>query len=132
MTLPVQDEKEYAGGLSGEKVSVKNGCISVTVKANSGEIWIPVSNSYTVAEPIKLAFVEKTADTPKQEKKPAETEKHVEVNHNKSFDEMTVEELQEAILERMRRNGPVTEQMKKDVLENVYHNSLVTWIKSFN
>ena len=45
---------------------------------------------------------------------------------------MTVEELQEAILDRMRRNGPVTEQMKKDVLDNVYHNSLVTWIKSFN
>ena len=35
---------------------------------------------------------EKTADTPKQEKKSAETGKHVEVNHNKSFDEMTVEE----------------------------------------
>ncbi len=132
MTLPVQNEKGYAGGLSDEKVSVKNGCISVTVKANSGEIWIPVSNSYTVAEPIKLDVAEKATDTPKQEKKPAETGKHVEVNHNKSFDEMTVEELQEAILERMRRNGPVTEQMKKDVLENVYHNSLVTWIKSFN
>ena len=32
----------------------------------------------------------------------------------------------------MKHNGPVTEQMKKDVLENTYHNSLVTWIKSFN
>ena len=44
---------------------------------------------------------------------------------------MTVEELQQAILEKMRQNGPVTEQMKKDVLENVYHNSLVTWVRSF-
>ena len=45
---------------------------------------------------------------------------------------MTIEELQEAILERMERNGTVTEQMKKDVLENVYHDSLVNWVKSFN
>ena len=51
---------------------------------------------------------------------------------NKTYEEMTVEELQEAILDRMKRNGPVTEQMRKDVLENIYHNSLVTWIKSFN
>ena len=51
---------------------------------------------------------------------------------SKSYEEMSVEELQEAILERMRKNGPVTDQMKKDVMENVYHNSLVTWVKSFN
>ena len=50
----------------------------------------------------------------------------------KSWEEMTIEELQEAILERMRRNGPVTDQMRKDVMENVYHNSLVTWIRSSN
>jgi len=32
----------------------------------------------------------------------------------------------------MKKNGPVTDQMKKDVMENVYHDSLVTWIKSFH
>ena len=51
---------------------------------------------------------------------------------NKPYEEMTVEELQAAILERMAKNGPVTEQMKKDVTENIWHDSLVTWIKSFN
>ena len=56
----------------------------------------------------------------------------VKVPMNKSYEEMTVEELQAAILEKMHRNGPVTEQMKKDVMENVYHNSLVTWVKSFH
>ncbi len=56
----------------------------------------------------------------------------VELKHNEAFEEMTVEELQAAILERMKHNGPVTEQMKKDVKGNIYHNSLVTWIKSFN
>ena len=59
-------------------------------------------------------------------------EKDLGVKQNKTFEEMTVEELQEAILEKMRSNGPVTERMKQDALENVYHNSLVTWIKSFN
>ena len=55
-----------------------------------------------------------------------------EPDSNKSYEEMTVEELQAAILYRLSRNGPVTEQMKKDVYENVYHNSLINWIKSFN
>ncbi len=63
--------------------------------------------------------------TPEQEKVP------VTVPANKSYEDMTIEELQEAILERMRKNGPVTDQMKKDVRENVYHNSLVNWIRSF-
>jgi len=44
---------------------------------------------------------------------------------------MTVEELQSAIIEKMKCNGPLTEQMRKDVMENVYHDSLVTWVKSF-
>lgn len=63
---------------------------------------------------------------------PVKPKKEITVPQNKSYEEMTIEELQAAILERMRRNGPVTDQMKKDVMENVYHNSLVTWIKSFN
>ena len=44
---------------------------------------------------------------------------------------MTVEELQAAIFARLATNGPVTDRMKKDVLDNIYHNSLVNWIKSF-
>lgn len=31
----------------------------------------------------------------------------------------------------MEKNGPVTDQMKKDVMDNVYHDSLINWIKSF-
>lgn len=44
MSLPSQHTVEYIGGLTGEKVSVKDGCITVNVKANSGEIWLPVCN----------------------------------------------------------------------------------------
>ncbi len=143
MDLPAQNTEEYVGGLSGVKVSVIDGYISVNVKANSGEIWVPICQADKEGQPIKLNISEETSEIlvsekivksseTEKEQKPAETEKCYEVKHNKVFEEMTVEELQDAILERMRQNGPVTEQMKKDVLENVYHNSLVTWIKSFN
>ena len=42
MTVHAGDAAEYIGALSGEKVSVVNGNIVVNVKANSGEIWVPV------------------------------------------------------------------------------------------
>ncbi len=51
---------------------------------------------------------------------------------NKPFEEMTVEELQAEIINKMAKNGPVTDEMKMYVFENVYHDSLVTWVKSFN
>lgn len=44
---------------------------------------------------------------------------------------MTVEELQDAILEKMKQNGPVTDYMLGTVKENTHHGSLVTWVKSF-
>ncbi len=55
----------------------------------------------------------------------------VEVPAGVPFEEMTVPQLQAAILKRMAQNGPVTDQMRRDVTENVWHNSLVNWIKSF-
>ena len=112
----------------------------MNVKANSGEIWLPSKVSGNQFKPIELNVEEKAPEAAPAEKvveivKPAkeeEPQKAFEVKQNKAFEEMTVEELQEAILEKMRRNGPVTDQMKKDVFENVYHDSLVTWVKSFN
>ena len=51
---------------------------------------------------------------------------------SKTPDEMTVSELQAAILEKMAGNGPVTDQMKKTVADNIWHDSLVNWLKSFH
>lgn len=62
---------------------------------------------------------------PEAEKKPAP------VSRKKTYEEMTIEELQQAILDRMAKNGPITDRMRQDVMENVYHNSLINWIKSF-
>ena len=39
--------------------------------------------------------------------------------------------LQAAVIARMEKNGPVTDQMRKDVENNVYYDSLINWIKSF-
>ena len=44
---------------------------------------------------------------------------------------MTVEELQGAILEKMAKNGPVTDRMRRDVTDNVWRDSLLNWVKSF-
>ncbi len=48
-----------------------------------------------------------------------------------SFEKGRIAGLQEAILAIMSKNGPVTDQMRRDVTDNVYHDSLIQWIKSF-
>ena len=60
-----------------------------------------------------------------------ESAKTVTVDPNKAPEDMTVEELQQAILAKMANNGPVTDQMKKTVYDNIWHDSLVNWFKSF-
>ncbi len=163
VTLPAGNTgnvKEYVGGLSGQRIMINDGQITVMVKGNSGEIWLPVEEMSVAPETIlveEVVIPEKVveelvveeiviSDALAIEEEPVAAEEEPIAGvfeqesvkeevavpiQNKSYEEMTIEELQEAILERMRRNGPVTDQMKRDVMENVYHNSLVTWIKSF-
>ena len=73
----------------------------------------------------------------KQEKKAADQvqEKKTDLDEVKipdiPYEEMTVEQLQAVILSKMKKNGPVTDRMRKDVEDNIWHNSLVNWAKSF-
>ncbi len=136
MKLPALNIKEYVGGISGKKVTAEEGYITVNVKANSGEIWLPCVIE-EVVEPVEVKIKENKAETKiqveiKEPEVVIKKDEPVKETSHKTFEEMTVEELQRAILNRMKQNGPVTQQMEKDVMENVYHNSLVTWIKSFN
>ena len=55
----------------------------------------------------------------------------VTVDWSKAPEDMSVEELQAGILAKMTKNGPVTDQMKKTVYDNIWHDSLVNWLKSF-
>lgn len=128
---------EYVGALTGRRVTVNGGRIQVNVPANSGEIWIPeelMSESLTplkteeIVAPMKIE-PPVNEETPTQEEPPVSEE--VIIDWSKSYEEMTVAELQEAILEKMRGNGPVTDYMLKTVRENTHHGSLVNWVKSF-
>ena len=142
MTLPCSDVKEYVGALSGEKISVSDSRIQVTVPANHGEIWLPegsVDRSFTASESISIVksteAMKPVEETEKAEEKKAQEENKADkapINLNKPYEEMSVEELQEAILEKMRRNGPVTDYMMGTVRENTHLGSLLNWVKSFN
>lgn len=176
MTVPAGNCAEYVGALSGQKVSVNNGQICVNVKANSGDIWLPVTGdtpeitpepvctdvvpsvneasapdqklaavstdnapveTVSPAEPScapskEVADAEVTSDhsvseKPAPELKLSETEKA----YNDGFEKGKIAGLQEAILAIMEKNGNVTDQMRNDVYNNVYHDSLVNWVKSF-
>ncbi len=142
MKLPCDSFGEYLGALTGERLQVKDGRIEVQVPANCGEIWIAkgaVNQEITPTKEIEIKKSLKPLRASEEPQKPA-TEKQqeirlaeeVEIDQNKPYEEMTVAELQEAILEKMRKNGPVTEYMLGTVRENTHRGSLITWIKSFN
>ena len=198
MTLPAGNGGEYIGALSGQRVSVAGGHIAVNVKANSGEIWVPLQEEWTQETVQSFGEEEKTeqkpatqeavqeaakdivdegagtgeaadvkatdcegkatiqsdhkaepadgsetmeraaqppaqSDTVEQEpvKGPADGKTVAEEALKKVFEEGKIAGLQEAILAIMEKNGPITDQMRRDVTENVYHDSLIAWVKSF-
>ncbi len=217
MTVPAGNATEYAGALSGQKVRVENGNICVNVKANSGEIWLPVTDKTAAAlsgvTPVELHVEDAAKNTAAATQKATDnvssntnantavkTTENAAHNadaiatentaHNNStdakaagsaahdtntdatpvsssttqkaaenapannattakttgdaaapaaktpensvdFERGKIAGLQEAIIAIMEKNGPVTDQMRKDVTDNVYHDSLINWIKSF-
>ena len=207
MTVQAGNCAEYIGAITGVKVPVQNGCITLSLKANSGEIWRPADKyadsapkvavdesvveptaevdavpvvetvveetAMPIVEPVVEAEAESTIESEaieenvvsieetvapvekavvegnvendiesvKEEAKAEEEvvvettkeelKKTVVIPANKSYEEMTVEELQQVILGKMAKNGPVTEYMEKTVYDNTHQGSLVTWAKSF-
>lgn len=216
MTVSAGNAAEYIGALSGEKVSVNGGRITVNVKANSGEIWIPAAKdgakaaadagftgldvkdaagevssagkkaeetsgknaaeaagrdavsekapaettpehgaqkkAENQAESVKKADEaaqgngpigkeaaestpeKKTGDQASDEKASASAGGNVsgaDAAYDEAFEKGKIAGLQEAILAIMGKNGPITDQMRRDVTDNVYHDSLINWIKSF-
>ena len=156
MKLGASGFATYMGALTGRKVKTANGTLAVSIPANSGEIWISCDANARPAEPV----IEITPEPPKPAPitapkpapaavpapapavksvgtvpvvKPAEKKEvgDAPIPRNKFYEEMTVEELQSVIIEKMRKNGPVTDYMKRTVAENTHHGSLVNWAKSF-
>ncbi len=141
MNLDCGQSGEYVGALTGERVTANGGRIQVKVRANSGDIWIPIGISNETFEPVQTVEIikpqapvkvveEHEREEPVVVQEEDVTEKIV-VDPNKRYEDMSVEELQEAILQKMRQNGPVSDYMLGTVRENKHHGSLVTWVKSF-
>ena len=148
--IPAGDMPEYTP----VKVEVKEKAVKESVKEET-----PAAEETAVAEETTVA--EKTSATKTEEKETASestdvntistatketaateekvteasekstAKEPVKVDPNKAPEDMTVEELQAAILAKMASNGPVTDQMKKTVDDNIWHDSLVNWLKSF-
>ena len=76
------------------------------------------------------AEAEAVNDSQKDSDTPVDPET-ITVDWSKSPASMTVPELQAAILAKLAGNGPVDAQMKKTVTDNIWHDSLVNWLKSF-
>ena len=113
----------YTGWLTGQKITTDNGGLRLMLPPHSGEIWLPEGVSLQVPKPVTFQAQE--------EPTPAETKSLEPQETNKPFDQMTVEELQQAILAKMAKNGPITQRMHQDVAENVYRDSLLNWVRSF-
>lgn len=117
-----------------------------TEETTSTQTESPAQKTITATEETAAAKAEdiqpeKTADTsatsaessfPENKEVAAEPAKTVIADLNKSPEDMNVDELQQAILAKMAGNGPVTDQMKKTVYDNIWHDSLVNWLKSFH
>ncbi len=78
----------------------------------------------TVPEPANKAPVPEQTSAP-------ETKPQEQPADSRTYEEGIIAGLQEAILAIMEKNGPVTDQMRRDVYNNTHHDSLITWVKSF-
>lgn len=149
---------KYKGMLSGEVIDASGGNIHYELKACDGEIFVRQGAQGTDGGEVPAATEVRTqirpeikSDPPKEkvdikqkERSKPEPVKTAEKSassvsaapkdtkkDNKPYEEMTVSELQAAILQKMAANGPVTDDMKKSVSDNIWHDSLVNWVKSF-
>ena len=100
-----------------------------TIKEKSTTADASDSKTATKSEDAK----EITADTETKSATDAPVDPEtITVDWSKSPESMTVPELQAAILAKLAGNGPVDAQMKKTVTDNIWHDSLVNWLKSFH
>ena len=135
----------YHGALHGGSVRAENGRLTLHLGACDGEILIPESRSAAQYEPIRTSVSEAKAEAeqapvtaPLRETAAAAAEgllpqakEDRTLDLSKPYEQMSVEELQAAILQKLAHNGPVTDQMRRDVAANIWRDSLLNWVKSF-
>ena len=141
LSFPAEDGC-YTGVLSGREVTVTGGRMELELQGNSGDILMSAAGGAESGEPKKA--IEPLTVAPVVDERPANDEAgektaesseqtldQIELQADKPYEEMTVEELQKAIYEKMKKNGPVTDRMYRDITENTHKGSLLNWVKSF-
>lgn len=123
----IEGSGKYRGALFGGEYEAEDGRLRVTVPCCSGEIWIP-EERHAEYEPLTNTVADEHVSVGGGNNN---TEPQRAADPGKPYEEMTVEELQAEILAKMAANGPVTDSMKQDVLDNVYPDSLLNWVRSF-
>ena len=128
----------YIGLLSGQRFESAGGRLNLSLPACGGEIYAPDNGERKVAAEAALILVKPiphTVKKPEPPKAPAVNQPEPKPEDvaipDIPYDLMTVEQLQAVILAKMAKNGPVTDRMRKDVTNNIWHNSLVNWANSF-
>ena len=129
----------YTGALHGEQLTAQNGRALLHLGACDGEILIPGTRSEMHFEPAALPRACSAVQSEVINEASVQTGTGEEskvgslppVDLAKPWESMSVEELQAAILQKLAANGPVTERMRREVIENVWRDSLLNWIRSF-
>lgn len=142
LRVPAGTINSYKGTLSGRVVYSDGGFINVHLDGNSGEIWVSdLKPEDSSDKSFDFDFNEIKTETKEEIKEEIdvlisddneETQREEEpVDLNKPYEEMSIAELQQTVLNKLASNGPVTDQMRRDVAENVYRDSLLNWVRSF-
>ncbi len=145
----------YIGLLTGKKLNSEGGRLEIALQGSDGDIFAPCGGEEkpevpevpvqipvrkAVEKPVRKEEEKRSDDQPVQkaeekhsDEKPAQKAEEkcpVEIP-DIPYEQMTVEQLQAVILDKMAKNGPVTDRMRRDVIENVWQDSLINWAKSF-
>ena len=139
---------EYVGLISGQHVQPKDGFMNLCLNPDGGDIFAPVDERYQVflnrlggkeipCQPVPSGHADTADSLAEQSVPPVKSEDpsghaiSIPEIPDIPYEQMSIEQLQAVILAKMEKNGNVTERMRRDVTENIWHDSLVTWAKSF-
>ena len=97
-SLDIPANGTYTELLSGE-IQTTEGSLHVQLQACSGQIWVQNYDEKVVKhQEVKIPEI-------KQPEVKEEMIQHVTVDYSKSYEEMSIEELQACVLEKLAKNG---------------------------
>ncbi len=133
-------EATYVGLLGNKMIKTKKGKLAIVIPPCSGDIYAPQKSPTHASRTGQVLDAFATLQEAEAKRKAEELKQIAESTAELLTDasipaipleDMTVEQLQAVILAKMARNGAVTEQMRRDVAQNVWRDSLLNWAKSF-